>query len=350
MISVCIITRNESENLKECLVRLSKYAVEIVLVDTGSEDDSVSVAKEYTDNVYYFPWCDDFSAARNFAVQKAHCDMIMMLDSDEFIERWDMDEFERLINSHKGQVGRIHLCNEYMADSMGMLNNELVSRVFDRRYFMYEGIIHEQIVSRDGELYETYPVPIYINHSGYSGGAKERQEKAERNLRLLFQALSENEEDPYLLFQIGKSYYYKGDYQRAVDYFDKAMKRPLDVRLEYVIDLVTSYGYACINAGEPEQALLLENVYEDFSSSADFVFMLGHVYMQNARFEQAVNMFLHATEFALSSVEGVTSYLAYYNVGVIYECLGLAEEAKKYYEKCGDYELAKDGYKRVQST
>lgn len=348
MLSVCVITKNERENLEKCLSLLNQYPVEIVVVDTGSEDDSVSVAKKYTDSVYHFEWCDDFSAARNFAMEQAKYDMVMMLDTDEFIEEWDMDSLSRLIQEQKGKVGRIHRRNEYVTEGLGMNSNELVNRIFDRRLFCYEGVVHEQIVARNGEVYETYPAPVFTSHSGYVGGSKEREKKAQRNLTLLFQMLEKNENDAYILYQIGKSYYYKKDYVQAVEYFGRAIEQPVDERLEYVVDLVTSYGYAWLNAGHPEQALPLENVYEDFCGSADFLFMLGNVYMQNGKFDQAVRMFLSATELPGCSVEGVNSYLAYYNVGVIYECLGMKTEAQQYYRKCGGYQLAQEGLERLK--
>ena len=67
-ISVCIITKNESEKLKKCLKHLTGYGFEIVVVDTGSTDDTVAMAKKYADKVCYFSWCNDFSAARNYAL------------------------------------------------------------------------------------------------------------------------------------------------------------------------------------------------------------------------------------------------------------------------------------------
>ena len=86
-ISVCIITKNERAYLDKCLKCLSEYPFEIIVVDTGSEDDSVEVARKYTERVYEFAWCNDFSAARNFSVSKASNDMIMIVDTDEFVEQ-----------------------------------------------------------------------------------------------------------------------------------------------------------------------------------------------------------------------------------------------------------------------
>ena len=81
-ISVCIITKNEANYLRECLSCLKKYPFEIVVTDTGSEDDSVSVAKEYTNKVFFYEWSNDFSAARNYCVAQATNDMVMIVDTE----------------------------------------------------------------------------------------------------------------------------------------------------------------------------------------------------------------------------------------------------------------------------
>ena len=106
-LSVCIITKNEKENLRKCLQRLKEYGFELVVVDTGSVDGTVSMASEYTESIYEFPWCDDFAKAKNFAVSKAANDLVFVLDSDEFIERIDVQKLKNLIMEYPGYVGRI---------------------------------------------------------------------------------------------------------------------------------------------------------------------------------------------------------------------------------------------------
>lgn len=69
--SVCIITKNESEKLERCLNSLIPYDCKIIVVDTGSTDDSAEIAKKYTDFVYFFEWINDFAAARNYSLEKA---------------------------------------------------------------------------------------------------------------------------------------------------------------------------------------------------------------------------------------------------------------------------------------
>ena len=83
-LSVTLICKNEERNLSRLLPQLT-FADEVVVVDTGSTDGTVTVAKKFTNNVYNFTWCDDFSKARNHAISKANCEFVMWLDADDVI-------------------------------------------------------------------------------------------------------------------------------------------------------------------------------------------------------------------------------------------------------------------------
>lgn len=352
MLSVCIITKDEEKNIGQCLACIKPTGFEIVVVDTGSSDRTKEIAREYTDKVYDFAWCNDFAAARNYAVSKASGDYILTLDCDEFLEASDVEELLQLIKQHPGQVGRIRLKNVFTQSGERRENLEWLNRIFPKEGFYYAGRIHEQITAEDGSLYETYQSPVSVVHTGYDLTAEERQKKTKRNLILLQQELelleresaegnnNSAEQIPYILYQLGKSYYMAEDYASACEYFSRGLSYDLNPKLEYVIDMVETYGYALINSEQVDTALFFENIYEEFGNSADFQFLMGLIYMKNARFEDAVREFHKATEHAQCRVVGVNDYMAYYNIGVIYECLGKMEEARKYYEKCGEYEAA----------
>ena len=83
-LSVTLIVKNEQDNLARLLPMLT-FADEIIVVDTGSTDNTVNVAKQHTDKIYRFAWCDDFSKARNYAISKASCSYIMWLDADDIV-------------------------------------------------------------------------------------------------------------------------------------------------------------------------------------------------------------------------------------------------------------------------
>ena len=342
-ISVCIITRNEAAYLDKCLKALIKYPFEIVVTDTGSTDESIDVAGKYTDKIYTYKWNDDFSAARNFCASKASNDMIMMVDTDESARDFDFEKLMDIIAHNSGMVGRVRLNNIYTREGAQCSSYEKISRIYDRRYFHYEGKVHEQIVPFHGEEMFTYEVPVTFTHVGYDGDPEKLRPKAERNIRLLKKELArENDNDkiPYIMYQIGKSYYMLREYDNALDFFEEATGYDLNPKLEYVADLVVSYGYTLINTGQNEKALMFENLYEEFSYSCDFVFLMALIYMNNAAFDAAVGEFMKATRYKECSMEGVNSYLAFYNIGVIYECLGYNKEAIGYYLKCGGYDKA----------
>lgn len=340
MLSVCIITKNEQSNLERCLRSLKAYPFEIVVVDTGSCDQTLDVAFKYANSVYEFAWCDDFAKAKNYAVSKAKHDMVLVLDSDEYIRSIQLEPFCRLIRNFPEKVGRIQRCNQLEQNHEIRESKEYINRIFNRDRFHYEGKIHEQLVAADKNSYATYLAPVIIGHTGYLLSEEEKIKKAQRNIRLLKLELSQNT-DPYILCQLGKSYYMIQDYDMAIKYFSEALSFDLDPKLEYVIDMVDCYGYALLNSGRTGEALFFQNIYEEFGDSADFQFLMGLIYMNNEQFELAIQEFLKATHKKDCRMTGVNSYLAYYNIGVIYECLGNAKKAIEAYQNCGSYTPAK---------
>ena len=158
---------------------------------------------------------------------------------------------------------------------------------------------------------------------------------------LLEKELQEQGADPYLCFQLGQSYRRLHDYEKAAQYFDSGLAMDVDPALDYVQTMVESYGYTLLDLKRNQDALNLLGVYEEFSGRADFVFLMGLIYMNNGLFDQAVAEFQKATTMEEFAVEGVNSYKADYNIGVIYECAGFPEEARKAYRRCGGYAAAK---------
>ena len=398
-LSVCIIAKNEEKNIRRCLESLKSYNFEIVVVDTGSTDDTEKIAQQYTDRVYHFQWKNNFSSARNFAISKSTKTYVMSIDCDECIDYIDVKKLQNLLAERKKQVGRIKIRNHLTKSGTGQENTEWINRIFSKELFHYEGCIHEQVTAMNGEEYETYQAPVVILHTGYDLPENERKQKAERNINLLQQELQrlliaflqkqdayvnvmddvglknddENnkrcvqrifsmieagndlavklqheEQLPYILYQLGKGYYMAGDYTEACTYFSCALSFDLNPKLEYVIDMVETYGYAMLNSDQAANALFFENIYEEFGNTADFQFLMGLIYMNNARFEDAVSEFLKATKHSASRNVGANSYMAFYNIGVIYECLGRADEAKRYYEMCGGYEPAERRLKKLR--
>lgn len=332
-----MIAKNEEQNIHKCLAPLKELGFELIVADTGSTDRTKSFVREYTDHLYDFKWCDDFSAARNFSISKASNDWILVIDFDEYLQSVDIPKLISCADTDSkgiGTITRINPCR--LLSGQASVMTEQVARFFNRKYNQYRGIIHEQVFPIDDSAPAYFPVEASFYHHGYENESS-LHEKAERNLTLLLTALKEAPDDPYLLFQTGKCYQVLKDCHSACKYFDSGLSYDIDPSLTYVQEMVESYGYCLLETKEYEAALGLSNVYGLFSSQTDFVFLMGLIYMNNALFEQAVNEFEKAAHMPPGKTEGINSYMPNYNIGVIYECSGRTEKAKDYYRKCGNY-------------
>lgn len=352
--SACIIAKNEEKNIGRCLKCLCRLGIEVVVVDTGSTDRTREIALKYTPYVYEFVWCNDFSAAKNYAISKATGPFIMNIDCDEFVEVYDLNQLYQVLSRQPERVGRIKIKNVIHNHGQKMVREEWVSRIFSKEMYQFEGRIHEQITPKDGTSFSTFQAPVEVLHTGYDLSEEDRTLKAKRNIHLLLlekqQLEISNEQDklPYILYQLGKAHYLEHSYQEACNYFSQGLSFDLDTKLEYVIDMVETYGYALVNAGMASEALFFENIYEAFGKTSDFHFLMGIIYMNNELFEQAIEEFLKATKYTDGRTQGVNSYIAFYNIGVIYECTGDVKQALKYFGLAGDYQPAKDGIERLR--
>lgn len=344
-ISICIITKNECDMLEQCLEHLQPHALagnhEIVIVDTGSTDNTVEMCKTFTDKVFFFEWIKDFSAARNFAASKASHDWILCIDSDEYVSTWDETALQKHIHGDKDLIGNIVQSNTCGYGANQYLSNDRASRLYHREKYHFERPIHEQLEPLNPDAGHHYmSIDIIVDHMSYAGTPDEVKAKSERNISMLKAELAKNPHDPYILFQLGQSYYMIEDFETANYYYDLGLAEDVDPDLGYVSTMVVSYGYTLINLKQYDKALMLEGIYDTFGNRADFVFLMGLVYLNNGFIEDAIAQFKKATTFGFAKVEGANTFRAWYNLGVIYECTGHTKEALQYYQKCGNYEPA----------
>lgn len=341
-ISVCIITKNEAAHLDRCLSRIAPYPFELVVVDTGSTDNSKEVAMKYTDKVYDYVWKKDFSAARNFSISKASHDWILVLDTDEFVEKLDLESIYTLMQEHPYGIGRLL---RRSTDANGSVTVDRVERLFHRQFYHYERPVHEQVTripqpDNAVTLGPAFLLPLEVEHAGYSGSEEDLAAKAGRDLEILLQHEAEYP-DAYTYFQIGQCYYLIKDYQSAEEAFQKALSFPLDFCAEFPQMLVTEYGYCLYHLGRLHQAFsFLEPLEVHLGGYADYQFLLGFLYMETGRTDDILKAALHfiqATNCHKWKTLGSNSFLAYYNLGILYEMIGNREMAILFHQKAGDY-------------
>lgn len=185
-LSLAMIVKNESENLKRLLPLVKGMIDEIVIVDTGSEDDSKEVAKSFGAKVYDFPWNDSFSDARNESLKYCTKDYIIWLDADDHIERQDISKIKWFIKNNPDRAIFLALVDKRWDRDF----QSIQLRVFpNHKGLQFSGKIHEQIsfsVEQNDVGYATCDVSIY--HLGYSS-SEAIVEKLERNLKILLDDL-----------------------------------------------------------------------------------------------------------------------------------------------------------------
>jgi glycosyltransferase involved in cell wall biosynthesis len=345
-ISVCIIAKNEEEHMRVFLESIRKAfkgkPVEIVVLDTGSTDKTRDIAVELADKVADFKWISDFSAARNRSIELASHEWILVLDCDENVVSADFNDLQRFIREEPENIGQLLRHNHYPMNGTDAVYNDRVERFFNRRRFNYTAPIHEQVTPIKDKPYSTRPIDLAVDHSGYNGSEEQLKAKARRNNELLFKMLEDDPENPYLYFQVGQSYNLLDEYEKAAEYFGKGLTFDVDPKLEYVQMMVTAYGYALLKLKRYDEALQFENIYDTFGNTADFLCLMGLIYMRTGRVVSAMEQFLKATTFETSSVEGANSFIPRYNMGVINEVLGDIKDALRLYKACGDFKPATD--------
>jgi hypothetical protein len=350
-VSVCIIAKNEEANIEDCLKALRAYDWEIVVADTGSKDRTKEIASRYADKVLDYPWNDDFSAARNFSIGQAANDLILVIDCDEILTEIDIDAILALSRAHPEQIGLLSRENHYEMNGTDSVYTDLVERLFSRTHYHYQGIIHEQVVPVHPEklTYGSYQIPLILNHRGYSGSKEDLQKKAQRNINLLLKDLEKHPDNPYTYFQLGQSYNMTHDDDNACYYYGKGLSYDVDPAAEYVQMMVIGYGYALLHLNREDEALGLAGVYDEFATSADFISLMGLIYLRNGQYMKALLEFVKATSCEVAHVEGANSFIPTYNIGLINEMMGDKEMALTHYRKCGDFPMALEKIRELTS-
>ncbi len=156
-VSLCMIVKNEERVLARCLDSIADLMDEIVIVDTGSDDQTKEIAARYTDKVYDFEWIGDFAAARNFAFSKAGMEYIYSADADEVLDEDNREAFRSLKETLLPEIDivQMYYANQLSFGTIYNYDKELRPKLFKRiRTFRWEGAVHEQ-VGLDPVIYDS---------------------------------------------------------------------------------------------------------------------------------------------------------------------------------------------------
>lgn len=238
-----------------CLQSVLEVMDEIIVVDTGSTDRTVEIAREHGARVFEYVWNDDFSAARNESLEHATGDWIFQIDADERLDPDSKGEFRKWLND------RSNLCVNVLIDSpkAGGHKKGHISRA--HRLFRnlpgirYSGRIHEQlspsVMALNGR--EGFS-NILLHHLGYAKEEAEMIEKSQRNYRLLTKQIDDEPENPYWHFTLAQNLILSRRYDEARTHLHQALalgNLPKDIRCSIHNNLAEIH----LRAGEHEQAV-----------------------------------------------------------------------------------------------
>ena len=238
-LSQCMIVKNEEKNIRRALSWGRGIVCEQIVVDTGSTDRTVEIAEEMGAKVYHFAWCDDFSAAKNYAIEQASGDWIAFLDADEYFDEKSTSKLLPVIAaaedmSRPGReinVIRTGLANLDEKGAAGVIAQQ--DRVFrNMKNLRYAGRIHEamQLSGSRAYPYLNASGELIIFHTGYTQEVYEETGKLERNISMLEKELEENPHNAATLAYLGDSYMTMKQFDKAKEYFHKAVSYGMENR------------------------------------------------------------------------------------------------------------------------
>lgn len=236
-ISQCMIVKNEERNIERALLWGKTVMWEQIVVDTGSADRTVELARKMGAKVFFLEWPEDFAAAKNYAIDRAEGDWIVFLDADEYMTEKDTkklpDVFDRL--SHKGYDGITALLHN-LDDAGQVFSSCSHLRLFrNTPDIRYKRRIHEQLVSLSGHELQIMDGTgeLAILHTGYQSGVSREKKKSGRNRKLLLTEIEEHPEDPELSGYMGDECYDNGEREEAERWYRSAIRHMPSVLKEY---------------------------------------------------------------------------------------------------------------------
>jgi len=212
-LSVCMIVKNEERFLAQCLESVKDVADEIIVVDTGSTDRTVEIARRYTDRVYFHPWNDSFSEARNYSLSYATGDWILQIDADEELERKDVPLLLATLR-HVHPMEEVEAIGVPLLSTLpaGRLARHYFPRLFRRGKAHFEGIVHNQLIYEGKHLVSE----VRLWHYGYNLSRAELERKWKRTEELLLRQLAEDPEDTFAWMNLLRVYRNSGRHEQVI--------------------------------------------------------------------------------------------------------------------------------------
>lgn len=334
-ISLCMIVRDEEEVLERCLKSIADCVDEIIIVDTGSVDQTKEIAKRFTDKIYDFAWVDDFAAARNFAFSKGTGEYLLWMDADDVLPEKEKQKFLELkADLSKEPCDMVMMLYDAGFDAEGKAIFSYYRERLMRRceQAKWVGCVHE-VIAPFGEVRYA---EIRFEHR------KEKVEYSDRNLMIYEKMLEKGRKfDPREWFYYGRELYYHGKYEKAAKVFRGFLADPLGW-LENKLEANRFLSYCLLILGKEEEAfdVLLQGL-KLAPPTGEHCCDMGRYFFEKEQWEQAIFWYENALRAERRTKQGAFvqeecyGYLPCIQLCVCYDRLGERERARMYNEMAG---------------
>ena len=344
-ISLCMIVRDEESVLRRCLSSAASIADEIIVVDTGSVDQTRKIALEYTQKVYPYDWTDDFSAARNFSFSKAEMEYCFWPDADDVLTPENQDKFSRLKETLSPDVDVVMMPYHTAFDSSGKPTFSYYRERLVRNCpaYRWKGKVHEAIVPCGKVIYSD----IAVEHH------KIKPADPDRNMKIYQNQLSHGETlTPREQFYYGRELYYHGEYMEAIQVFTTFLKEGegwIENNLEACRQLSDCYRAL----GQKQQALtaLLRAMEYDIPRG-ELCCDIGKWFFEQERWRQAAFWYETALHTPRNDTSGgfveaqCYGYLPAIQLCVCYDRMKEYQKAEEYNTLAGHFQPDSEAYLR----
>jgi glycosyltransferase involved in cell wall biosynthesis len=342
-ISVCMIIKDEEQSLHRSLSSIPRD-YEVIILDTGSKDRSVEIAKQFGALVFEYKWNNDFSEARNICASYATGQYILVLDADEELPSDCVDTIFKFIHQYPGSMGTVTI-NNIMKD--GNKHHRMIRLYPNRSTYRFFGQVHEQVQAEDQKV-QFYDTQLVVTHYGYNEKAYDKKNKANRYLPMYLSHLQNNPYDGYMRYQLGKLYYGIEKYTEAEQQLFLSLQINETSALYFPV-MVVMLGYVLKEQGKfVEAERLLKQYVEFYPAFPDMPFLLGLLAMDTGNIHDIEYHFKKAIDIGetkkYTSVNGVGTFKPAYNLGIFYEIIGDRERAIYNYKLSAEY-----GYKAASN-
>ncbi|AYD39787.1 glycosyltransferase [Clostridium fermenticellae] len=335
-ISLCMIVKNEEKDLPRCLESIKNLVDEIIIVDTGSTDSTIDIAKNYGAKVYYFKWCDDFSRARNESLKYATKDWILIMDADDEFAQDDKQKFNEL--KDKLDVSKTYFFETVCYFGMAKGNNisiNLNPRLFKNNYgYSYKGVIHNQLINSDHPI-NGICESIRIYHYGYLDNEILNKKKNERNIKILKKEIEKDPQNKFNYFNIGTEYSSINDEKKALENYYKAYDK-FNPSTGFAPKLIEKIVISNYNLKRFDTSIeFIETGIKYYPEFTDLYYLKGLVLEMQHKPTMAIEVFekclkLGEAPFMLKCMYGTGTFKASYELSKIYLYLKDYDMAYKY--------------------